>query len=244
MWWEILIGVVITMLLTIIFRYCIFCIYNKECKLKEILKCLCKKLLFIISPDYYLAKYAKEKIKAKYEQKPEKEKSEEEQKEERARYIKTANHANLIISIILCIVTVLLVFLWKCEFVYFLLFGLFGYRLLSRTTEINVAFLKDCVDKDKESNLKKFDRIKLAFFSLIEEAVLFTGIYTFIYDKTQWFKPILSGLHSFILSPVSICSAYRFAVFFKFVAVYQIICSVVLITISFATYISTQDEKK
>lgn len=239
--WEILLGIVTMVVLTAVARCCIYCIYNKECKLKEILKCLRIAFLFIISLDYCFAKCAKKKIKSKYEQEPAKEqKTEDKQKKELAQYIKTANHANLIISIILCIITIPLVFFCNCEFIYFFLFGLIGFRLWSRTMEINAAFLKDCVEKDKNSDLGKYERIKLAFFSLIEEAVLFMGIYTF-FDKMEWYKPILGGLHSFILSPVSICSAYRFAVFFKFVAVYQIICSVVLITISFATYISKQE---
>jgi len=188
-------------------------------------------LLFSLSLDYFFAYRAKKMIDANYP-------DETIRKKAKTKYINAANLHNLILSFVLCVATFVVVYsAWgKC-----LKWGLFvfvGYRLLSRTVEINVAFFKDCLERVKNSDLDKYDRIKLAFKSLLEEAFLFAALYSFA--KLEWWRALLGGAHSFILTLFS-ADFYYFRTF-QFVAVYQVICTIILLTISFATYISTPDQ--
>lgn len=165
-------------------------------------------------------------------------------KAERSKYIKAANALNLLISFLLCVCIFLLKSFFSSEWPCWLLLGMIAFRALSRTVEINVSFFKDCVSaEEKQSDLSKYERIGLAFKSLLEEALLFAGIYVFFPGQNPPFwNAMLGGLHSFILSPVSYKT--NFQGLFSFVAIYQTICSIILITISFATYISASGEKK
>ena len=228
-----LIGIAVMYLITLFLRRVYLASYNKENKIKAALKYTIKAFLWIGSLDFSLARLHKNKIKAKY---PEK----ETQKDQLSQYLVTANNANIIVSFLLAVAAYLTALLCNIEWLRLVLFGLIAYRTLSRTLEINIAFLLDCMDKSKDSNLDHIGRIKLAFKSWLEEAFLFAGIYSFALVKIAWWKPLLGGLHSFIFSPFECFPD----VFFSFASVYQIICSVILITISFASYISNRDDRK
>lgn len=159
------------------------------------------------------------------------------------KYIQKKNKYNLAITLLFVIILLFLVSLFYCFGVsseclkYFIYFYacFFVIRLISRTMEINISFFDDVFDKDKSTNLNKYDRIKLAFASLLEEAFLFFGIYVILgicpYDA------IIGGLHSFIIQMPN------FKKICDFIPIYQTICSIILITISFATYISLENEE-
>ena len=198
--------------------------------------------LLALSPDFFFAYKAKKIIDANYpteeslkEQKRIKES--ESSEKAKAKYIKCANKGNLILSFVLCVATFVVVYSAWGKCLRWGAFGFLGYRLLSRTVEINVAFFKDCLDKKKDSDLDKYGRIKLAFKSLLEEAFLFAALYSFA--KLEWWGALLGGAHSFILTLFS--ADFYYYKTFLFVAVYQVICTIVLLTVSFATYISTPD---
>lgn len=234
-------GVIIMVVATVVFRIVLIQQFKKDNQVRRFNFPLL--LLYVISADFCLAMIAKKAINAYYlaEEGIQQQERVERSKQARARYIKNANIHNLFLSLILSVLTFLLfvscVHCDCCPYLQWFVYGFFGYRLLSRTFEINVSFFKDCFDREHESNLDRYDRIKLAFKSLLEETVLFTALYSFA--KLKWWEALLGGLHSLILSPYSV--GYNSA-FFKFVAVYQVICTIVLLTIAFATYVSTPDQ--
>jgi len=240
---ALLVGVIIIVAATVVFRRVLI----QQFKIKRDNKVRWVNfpllLLFVISADFCLAMIAKKAINDYYlaEDGIQQHERVDSRKQARTRYIRNANIHNLFLSMFLSVLTFLLfVFCVHCDccpYLQWFVYGFFGYRLLSRTVEINVSFFKDCFDREHESDLDRYDRIKLAFKSLLEETVLFTALYSFA--KLKWWEALLGGLHSLILSPYSV--GYNSA-FFKFVAVYQVICTIILLTISFATYVSTPDQ--
>ncbi len=227
-----IIGAIVAMILTVIVRFFLCCACHKPCQFcvwcKELIKSILRSALYILSWDFYFAKICKDKIKKE-------ETDEQKQKDKLAAYIRRANVTNLIISSAFCLLTYFLKNLTSCKMLLNILLGVMIYRFVSRTLEINVSFLLDCIKARKASNLNRTDRIMLAFLSLVEEAVLFLGVYTFAFAEQEWLRPILWGLHSFILSPANVKCAPPV---FSFIAIYQVMSSVILLTISFATYIS------
>lgn len=239
MWYmvfAILGGAFVTLLITLVVRGVIYYRTNKGETAAGTWKCIGDFFLTIFSPDYRLA----DRAKARLECDGNRVHSLDDQLKDKALYIQTANRVNLLLSLILCAGVVVLKYCCKNtgEYFVFALFGFLGYRLLSRTVEINVAFLGDCFDKNKNRYLDKYMRIKLAFTSLLEEAILFAGAYTLA--EVGWWNALLGGAHSFILSPFSNGICVRCPLF-QFITIYQVICTIVLLTIAFATYISTPE---
>ena len=225
-------GLCLIVVFTLIIRFTLCKTAKLKCdKLKKIFLLILKVFLYVLSLDYCCAKCSKNRIKKEYKQ------DKKQRAAELSKYIKRANCVNFIFSFCIVLIVIILTFT-NCNTLHSFLFGIIAYRCLSRTLEVNISFLKDCLEKGKNSDLTKYDRIKLAFISLAEEAFLFTGIYIFAFSKADWWKSILGGLHSFILSPYNVCQKNVLGIILSFVAVYQVICSIILITISFANYIS------
>lgn len=233
--WQILIGIIITFLLTISIRIVIAKNPNPKRLLKTI-KSTVDIILWALSPDYKIAKIQKNKLCSSQEKNAENNNNSDRIQNTRADYIKIANANNLIFTLIITFITCTIFMLFKNDWIYNISIGLIGYRLCSRTIEINISFIKDILSKEKKSSLKRIERIKLAFTSLIEEAILFAGIYTVMMKNIC--VAILGALHSFVLSPVSFCQSNAFG---NFLALYQVICTIILLTISFASYISSSD---
>lgn len=233
--WQIAIGILTTLILTLFTRFAI--VKKPESKwLSKVFKVTKNIVLWILSPDYKIAQKQKPKEFAAEEKNTEANRTRESVKIERASYIKKANLTNLILTFIMVILTYTLFIILKFDWVRNILIGVVGYRLCSRTIEINVSFVDDILNKIKLSSLSKEDRIKLAFKSLLEEVILFAGIYIFVSNNV--FDALLGGLHSLILSPASFCNSNYIC---KFLAIYQVICTIILITLSFASYISYSD---
>lgn len=177
------------------------------------------KLICIFSPDY-LATYLSKKFINYYKL--------SNTENCRKLFIEAKNEINLGFSLVL----VILMFVMSCPLIDYLVL----IRFISRTIEINVSFILDIVEKKKSSSLNKYERILLAFGSLLEEAALFSGIYLILdLDKCH---AILAGLYSFILNRYE-CEECN--VLFQYLSVYQVFSSLVLITLSFASYISYKD---
>ena len=230
-WWGILIGIITMFACTSLIKWLLF-IKKQNLKIIEIPKWL----LWIISPDYQLSNLYKDKLKEKGDNQN---KDQLEEENARAEYICRNNIWNLVISGGLVVVVLLLAYLTRNYWLWAFLSGFLGYRILSRTVEINLAFFNDVCDKlENKSNLSPQKRIRLAIKSLIEEVFLFFGIYALMSGDFSWSFigiAMMAGAKSFIPSiPEVSCS------FVALVGAYQAICSVILITLSIASYISRQ----
>lgn len=158
-------------------------------------------------------------------------------------YIEKSNTCNLVFSIVVAILGYVSVYI-KCDWFLCIMFGFIGYRILSRTLEINISFVKDICDNSdkKSSNLKPNDRVRLAIKSLIEEAILFAAMYCFLLaPEACYIQSLIGGLHSFTLDPFSSIHAV-YACFFELVAVWQKVCSGILVTLCIAQYFSIKSK--
>lgn len=191
----------------------------------------CKGILaFIFSIDLFLSTKFKNLIKERYAQ------DESKSKSERGDYIKRMNICNLCVSIFL----VLFVYMVKyipCDNVLGICKYILIARGVSRTWEINVAFFKDVTSAGvKDSNIKNEERIGLALKSLVEEAVLFSGGYLLIGER--FVDSIAMGAHSLIVYLASYSIELSgFRELLKFVPIYQLLCSLVLVTFCLVSYI-------
>mgnify|MGYP002522632723 CR=1 FL=1 len=248
-WWSFLIGIASMVALTFLLRLMMsrFVKWFSESGF-PVVEWLKSIALLFISLDYVLAAYEKKKIekeassegtsteKKNEEPKPD---TETEIKCKKGNYIRTANTGNLIASFVLAVSAVLVrIFgngVW-CN----ILLGVLAYRILSRTMEINISFVKDIATEGHTSDLKAGDRISLAVRSLIEEATLFAGMYCFLFAEGSLLQAIVSGLYSFTTDAVSNADGWV-----ALTSVYQKTCTSILVVLCIASYISgRKDEEK
>lgn len=164
----------------------------------------------------------------------------------RGKLIVFCNWFNLFLSLVLVVVAFIAVCV-KCDVFMYVMFGVISYRILSRTIEINVSFVKDICTRaaNKKSNLDKYDRIRLAIKSLIEEALLFAAMYAFLTKgDCNILQCLIGGLHSFT---IDVYAAENVQVWssdwLKLVAVWQKFCSGILVTLCIAQYFAGEDKK-
>lgn len=255
--WWIALGLVVGMVLTIVIRLFLGRGTKKEKTDDEsswivrFAKRIGNFVLAVCSLDYHLAKIQKMPLKKEIERI---EKSDDAQKEELslakgklANYIESANILNLISTLGLAIVAFIALAV-KCDVFTYITFGVLCYRTLSRTIEVDVSFVKDICTRvaNKKSNLDKYDRIKLAIKSLIEEALLFAAMYAFlIKGDCNILQCLIGGLHSFTIDVYAAESVQVWSgEWFKFVAVWQKVCSGILITLCIAQYFAGDDKKQ
>ena len=215
---------------------------NKERDFCNVVKTIGLWFFALISPDYVAAYLSKENIKkccGKDDKNAERPDEEQKQSDERAKmttkYITSANTVNLIFSVMLMIVAACVAMF--CDgWVYNIFYGIVAYRLLSRTLEINISFVRDIADDKKKSSLEPGQRVSLAIRSLVEEAALFAAIYCFILHITSdcWLDAFTGGLFSFVLDVFSSCKCNMLL---RFVSAYQKVCSVILVTLCIASYL-------
>ncbi len=105
--------------------------------------------------------------------------------------------------------------------------------------EINFAFVSDIIsDKPKSSNLTGANRFGLAILSIIEEAVLFSDIYLVIGEDAM--QSVVLGMHSLILTLATLTdSVVANHVWYNFIPIYQLVCSLILVTLCLVSYIGT-----
>lgn len=243
-------GVLGCFMLTVLFAV-IFVLLSKIGKTKE------KKdnkrewswLICLISIDYYLAK-AKKKLlidddSSKNSNGNNSQCDDENNKNTadlRARLIEQSNIFNLIFSLVLAVVAFIAVCV-KCNVFTYIMFGVLCYRILSRTLEINISFVIDICDKVKSSSLSNEKRVKLAIKSLLEEAFLFAAMYAFLISGECNFWQVLSGgLHSFTIDVYEVVSERLWCSdLFNAVAVWQKVCSGILVTLCIVQYFASKD---
>lgn len=186
----------------------------------DALECWRDHICHVLSFDYAFAKIKKNQI-PKYA---------------RAYYIKKANYINLIVSLACVGFCWVLVKFVKSDYCWLILSFFILARMISRTMEINISFFKDIFSNEKNSTLTNSMRIKLAIFSFCEEAILFSFIYyAFGNCGESVFDSILLGMSSFIMSN---SGNFDSNPFLKMISIYQVISSVILITLSIANYLS------
>ena len=241
-----IVGIVIMLAVTAAIRAILWCAtVNNERNFCKIVKTIALVLFAFLSPDYVAAYLSKKNIEKRCgkddknaEQPDENVKQSDGQvKVIKAKYITSANTVNLIFSVMLMIAAACVATF--CDgWVYNIFFGLVAYRLLSRTLEINISFIRDISvgSKDKTSSLEPGQRVSLAIRSLVEEAALFAAIYCFMLPMTAngWLNAFTGGLFSFVLDVFSPCECNMLL---RFVSVYQKVCSAILVTLCIAVYL-------
>lgn len=231
-------GIIIAVLLTIIVRIILFLVINKgKVSLSKLTFTIAKIFLDFISIDYQLAEVAKLRLKKSEEPKT------VTKKDKLKQYIVSANTYNLVFTLILSIPCYLST-IFHCNQFFYLMMGLLSYRLISRTMEINVAFIKDICSKSKSTDLTKYQRAALAIKSLIEEVLLFFGMYCFLLKPAaEFIPPFIGGLHSFTLDIFTNENVVNINLF-GLVAVWQKVCSAILVTLCIASYLSSEEKAK
>jgi hypothetical protein len=121
-------------------------------------------IYFLLSPDYYSASSIKNNNLLKTN------------KHYYGNFIRKSNFYNFIFSGLLFVVL-----FWLPEYsqpvsVFIKIF--WGIKVVSRSFEIMIAFVKDVIDdNEKNSDIESNERIKLAIFSYFEIIIIYAGIY-------------------------------------------------------------------
>lgn len=247
-----IVGIVIMLAVTAVIRAILwYASVNNERNFCKVVRTIALVLFVFISPDYvaaYLSKKNIEKRCGKDDKNAEQPGENAEQPDERvkvkkAKYITSANTVNLIFSVMLMIAAACVATF--CDgWAYNIFFGMVAYRLLSRTLEINISFIRDIADDkdEKKSNLKPGQRVSLAIRSLVEEAALFAAIYCFMLPMTAngWLNAFTGGLFSFVLDVFSSCECNMLL---RFISIYQKVCSAILVTLCIAAYLESNKKQ-
>lgn len=230
---AIIMGIISTLIFEFMLRFFIYNRLDKEAKGQNATFTRNYVWLFL-SPGYFFSKLFKEKIK-----------DIKKSRDVKANFIKSSNKSNLISSsIIFLVITVLGLLQTKIDFhpysiIYNFFIGFVSFRVLSRSSEIIYAFVNDVFDDegDATTSLTKFDRIKLALNSYVENILNFASLY-FLYSEN---KSSLSCLFDSIgrstisnVSPVLVSDDFLLNI-----AIYgQVVTSLVLVVLSLAVYVS------
>lgn len=123
--------------------------------------------LFIFTPDYVIAKFCKDVF---WQTKKDSEK--------RASLIRLFNIENLVISFLFVLLFCFFAYtnLLECYFLRRFVLVLLGARIISRTIEISISFVKDVCSSKHSSSLDRRGRITLAFLSILEVLILSFGV--------------------------------------------------------------------
>ncbi|MCL6271907.1 hypothetical protein M3P05_18470 [Sansalvadorimonas sp. 2012CJ34-2] len=190
----------------------------------------------LLSPGFYFSKYYKNEIE---------ERSDEKETERlKSKIIKTTNNLNLISSagifLILTIIGLLKPVMPHVSFntIVCISFGLVLYRTLSRSVEIIYAFTNDATSDETKStsSLNKYDRIKLAINSYIENILNYAALYFLASDdKSNTLQQLFISIGRSTISSVNPVKSFDLIN----IAIYgQVITSLTLVVLSLAVYIS------
>ena len=237
-WYAIPLGMVIMLVVTVAVRVVLLqTTTNKGMTLGKIVRIVALVLFAFVSPDYVAAYLSKVKLD-RYCEGQKNNYADDKQydnfkKDLKAKYISRANTVNLVIGVMIMIVAACVAMF--CDgWAYNIFYGLVAYRLLSRTLEINISFIRDIADDKKKSSLEPSQRVSLAIRSLVEEAAMFAAVYCFMLPMTSdcWLDAFTGGLFSFVKDVFSEDSGIL-----RFTSVYQKVCSVTLVALCIAVYL-------
>lgn len=178
------------------------------------------------------------------------------------KYLVHRNYINLSITIFISLIALLytLEFFQDESSIYKIFMYILLVRLFSRSFEICVAFYKDVTSNNqKNSSLKKHDRIKLAIKSLLEIIILHTSVGYLIkgsFTMLDWLKSFMYSISVsfFNVSFPGIADYYQIPpgnlspppsplIIQQILHVTQVTSSIILITFSVAIYLTFSDKK-
>jgi len=206
--------------------------------------------LSIFSVDYWIAKELKNQLKNAYTEPKLK-------NENNGILIQKFNHWNLISSFFLMAITFGCVdYGNKSVITFFAFFN--GYRFISRSLEIIVAFGRDIFDKEKEytedGKLDKFERLSLAIKSYFEIYIYSVSFYVTIINpcnNSSWMlilKSLLMSLSVGSLTNVAYsqgkwdgCNEYLLPEYLQFFPFFQVVATLSLVILSLAVYVSRKE---
>lgn len=133
---------------------------------------------YLFSPSYFFAKLYKQNLS----------------REDKTNLLKFWNHLNFVFTVIFSILlftigllqfNIFYIDLKKFKFILLFITFFWGIRCISRSLEIIFAFFKDITTDENNSNLSKYDRIKLATISYLEVILNFGILYFLIFNSVS-----------------------------------------------------------
>ncbi|WP_146047138.1 hypothetical protein [Aeromonas bestiarum] len=192
----------------------------------------------VISPGYFFSRYFKKKIQYR-----DRSFNKRLQKNSKAIFLKSANNKNLVTSAVIFLI-VSIVGLLKNEiecqsFEFITQTALFFVltRTLSRSVEVIYAFTNDAIESENtnSSSLNKYDRVKLALNSYVENILNFSAVY---YLLQKEYVNVQGAFFSSIgRSTISNLDLEHKDVLLSFVAYGQVITTLTLVVLSLAIYV-------
>lgn len=125
-----------------------------------------------------------------------------------------------------------------------------GIRVVSRSFEIMIAFVRDVIDNNKKpSDIKSNERIKLAIFSYFEIIIIYAGIYFLLIRHTQPGNPVNIFFYIYKSIGVSTLTNVDYSWYSKFKEVFlidffkmlQLFTSISLLYFALAKHISSKN---
>lgn len=193
----------------------------------------------IISPGYFFSQCFKKRIQYR-----DRNFNKRLQKNSKAIFLKSANNRNLVASAVIFFIVSIIGLLKneiECQsFEFIVQVALFFVlsRTFSRSIEIIYAFTNDAIkiDISNSSSLNKYDRIKLALNSYVENILNFSAIY---YLLQKEYMNVQGAFFSSIgRSTISNLNLEHHKVLLSFVAYGQVITTLILVVLSLAIYVS------
>lgn len=227
--------------LTLIVEYAIrFCAFNTVKPKPEYSKVKFDKNYFwlFFSPGYFFSRYFKKKIQYR-----DRNFNKRLQKNSKASFLKSANNINLVASAVIFLI-VSIIGLLKNEIenqsfdivIQITLFFVF-IRTLSRSIEIIYAFTNDVIKPHNAngSSLNKYDRVKLALNSYVENILNFSAVYYLV--QKEYMNVQGAFFSSLGRSTISNLDLTHSEGLLSFIIYGQVITTLTLVVLSLAIYV-------
>jgi len=192
----------------------------------------------VVSPGYFFSRYFKKKIQYR-----DRNFNKRLQKNSKAIFLKSANNKNLVASAVIFLIVSIVGLLNKeveyqsFEFIIQIALFFVLIRTFSRSVEIIYAFTNDAIkiDNTNSSSLNKYDRVKLALNSYVENILNFSAVYYLIQKD---YVDVQGAFFSSIgRSTISNLDLKHNEVLLSFVAYGQVITTLTLVVLSLAIYV-------
>jgi len=153
-------------------------------------------------------------------------------------YIQLNNQVNVLISAGIFLLLVCIYHLDRGSVAYETLLVLSVIRYISRSYEIGFAFGRDVLQsKIQSSGLNKYERIRLALFSYLEVFIFSAAAYLALPSITDPMDALSTSLNVGTLTNVGVAFGPG-STFFSNMVFIQVICTLSLVVLSLASYLS------
>ncbi|MFW5794986.1 MAG: hypothetical protein ACOCV1_05840 [Bacillota bacterium] len=124
-----------------------------------------------------------------------------------------------------------------------------GVRVVSRSFEIMIAFVRDVIDNNKKtSDIESNERIKLAIFSYFEIIIIYAGIYFLLFDHLQSGSSVSIFFYIYKSIGISTFTNVSYSCYSNFIEsfprdsfkILQLFTSISLLYFALAKYISSK----